>query len=135
MVRYICVDYWKLNAVTKVDEFLLLCIDDTLDLLAGLRYFITLDLASGYWQVRIEHDSREKTAFTTFSGLYEFMKVPFELVNTPATLQRLMEVVLSDLARDICLVYLDDILVMGKTLDEHNQNLEKMLDRICNSGL
>ena len=130
-----CVDYRKVNAAMKLDEFPLPRIDDTLDLLAGSRYFTTLDLASGYWQGPIDPASQEKTAFTTFSGLYEFTKMPFGLVNAPATFQRLMEVVLSDLARDVCLVYLDDILVMGKTFEEHTDHLKKVFERIHNAGL
>ena len=61
-------------------------------------------------------------------GAYEFRKMPFGLVNAPATFQRLMEVVLAGLARDVCLVYLDDVLVMGKTVEEHNENLVKVFD-------
>ena len=128
-VRF-CVDYRKLNGLTKLDEFPLPRIDDTLDLLSGARYFTTLDLASGYWQVAMEESSKEKTAFTTYSGLYQFKKMPFGLVNAPATFQRLMEVVLSGLARTVCLVYLDNILVIGKTLEEHNVNLGRVLERM-----
>ena len=130
-----CIDYRKVNAVTKLDEFPLPRIDDTLDLLTGVRFFTTLNLFSGYWQVELEPTAREKTAFTTFSGLYEFKKMPFGLVNAPATFQRLMEVVLADLAGDACLVYLDDILVVGNSWEQHDDNLKKVFTRIRQTGL
>ena len=106
-----------------------------LDLLAGTRYFTTLDLASGYWQVSMDKASQEKTAFTTHVGLYEFQKMPFGLANAPATFQRLMEVVLHGLAREVCFVYLDDIVVVGATWEEHLANLTRVLDRIRREGL
>ena len=107
---WFCIHYRKLNGITKLDEFPLLRIDDTLDLLSGAKYFTTLDLASGYWQVPMEPSSQEKTAFTTHCGLYEFKKMPVGLVNAPATFQRFMEAVFSGLARGVCHVYLDDVL-------------------------
>ena len=130
-----CVDYRKLNSMTKLDVFPLPRIDDTLDLLSQNKFFSTLDLASGYWQVKVEPKSREKTAFVTSSGLYEFVSMPFGLCNAPATFQRLMEVVMQGLARECCMVYLDDILVMGRTFEEHLENLQKVFSRLRKAKL
>ena len=129
-----CIDYRRLNAVTKLDVFPLPRIDDS-DLLSCSKYFSTLDLASGYWQVAMDDDSREKTAFVTHSGLYEFLVMPFGLCNAPATFQRLMEVVLDGLVRKKCLVYIDDILVVGETFEEHLENLCLVLARFRQAGL
>jgi hypothetical protein len=89
-----CVDYRKLNNVTKKDCFLLPRIDDTLDTLAGAKWFSTLDLKSGNWQVDVHPDDREKTAFLTGQGLWQFTVLPLGLCNAPATFERLMETVL-----------------------------------------
>ena len=86
-----CVDYRRLNAVTKSDVYPLPRVDDSLDKLANSTYFTTLDLAAGYWQVLVDPPSREKTAFVTHSGLFEFPVMPFGLKNAPTTFQRLME--------------------------------------------
>ena len=127
-----CVDYRRLNSVTKMDTFPLPRIDDSLDLLANTAFFTTLDLASGYWQVEMDSESRPKTAFCSHSGLYEFNVMPFGLCNAPATFQRLMEAVLVGLAS---IVYLDDILVMGRTFEEHLDNLTQVLSRLKQAGL
>ena len=130
-----CVDYHHLNAITKLNEFLLPQVDDSLDVLSGMKYFSTLDLATGYWQVGMSSDSKEKIAFITHEGLYEFSVMPFGLCNAPATFQRCMEVTLHSLARSKCVVYLNDILVMGKSFQEHLNNLKEVFGRLRAAGL
>ena len=94
----ICVDYHRLNAVTKIEVFLLSRIDDLLDMLLKSKFFTTLDLESDFWQVKMEPSSREKTAYVTHLGLYEFSVIGFGLVNAPLTFQQLMESVLVGLS-------------------------------------
>ena len=93
-----------------------------------MQLFSTLDLQSGYWQVPMEEAAKEKTAFSTGRGLWQFRVMPFGLCNAPATFERLMEQVLSGLPLDVALVYIDDILVPGKTFDDQLSNLRTVLD-------
>ena len=130
-----CVDYRQLNNVTKKDSYPLPRIDDTLDTLAESLWFSTLDLKSGYWQVGMEHGDREKTAFTIGTGLWQFTVMPFGLCNAPATFERLMEVVLKGLSWKTCLVYLDDIIVVGRSFQEHLKNLEEVFGRLRAANL
>ena len=130
-----CIDYRKVNKVTRKDSYPLPKVDDLLDSLAGAQWFSTLDLASGYWQVEVHPQHREKTAFTTGQGLYEFRVMPFGLCNAPSTFQRLMELVLAGLRWDICLAYLDDIVVFGCTFEEHLQRLRIVLSRLRDANL
>ena len=104
-------------------------IDDTLDALSGAQWFSTLDLASGYWQVEIDPADREKTAFGTSFGLHQFKVMPFGLCNAPSTFQRLMEITLAGLHWVSCLVYLDDIIIFGNSIQEHFQRLEEVLSQ------
>ncbi|GBN30424.1 Retrovirus-related Pol polyprotein from transposon 297 [Araneus ventricosus] len=120
---YFCVDYRKLNEITIKDSYPLPRIDDTLDALNGSQWFSTLDLKSGYWQVEIQPEDKEKTAFTTGQGLWQFKVRPFGLCNAPATFERLMETVLRGLTSEACLVYLDDIIIVGRTFQEHLNNI------------
>jgi hypothetical protein len=101
-----CVDYRQVNACTKKDAYPLPRIDDSLDSLASAKWFSTLDLASGYWQVEMDAESRPKTAIATNQGLFEYSVMPFGLCNAPATFQRLMELVLRGLQWEICLIYI-----------------------------
>ena len=91
------VDYRRVNAITKQDTYPLPRIDESLDALAGSRYFSTLDLVSGYWQVPMDKDAQERSAFITRTGLWKWKMLPFGLTSAPATFQRLMERVLQGL--------------------------------------
>ena len=129
-----CIDYRRLNEVTRKDAYPLPRVDDTLDTLVGSKWFSTLDLASGYWQVEVHPDDREKTAFCTPEGLFEFKMMPFGLCNAPATFQRLMDLVMSGLKWETCLVYIDNIVIPGKTFEDHLYNLTAVLSRSNSEG-
>ena len=130
-----CVDYRKVNTVTRKDAYPLPRVDDTLDTLAGSKWFSTLDLLSGYWQVEVRPEDREKTAFCTPDGLFEFNVMPFGLCNAPATFQRLMDTVLAGLQWTNCLVYLDNVIVLGRTFKEHLSNLKEVFDKFREARL
>ncbi len=97
----------------RKDAYPLPWIDDTLDALGGSKYFSTLDLYLGYWQVEMDQQDIDKMAFVTRQGLFRFTVMPFGLCNTPATFERLMELVLKDLNWKVSLIYLDNIIVYG----------------------
>ena len=131
-----CVDFRQLNAATVKDAHPLPRIDDLLDALHGAKWFSTLDLKSGYWQVPIAEQDKEKTAFRTSSGqLYEFNQVPFGLCNAPATFSRLMDRVLAGLHWETCLFYLDDIIVFSSTWEEHLARLREVFERLRHAKL
>lgn len=133
-VRF-CIDYRRLNAVTHKDSYPLPRIDDSLDALRGSKWFSTLDLQSGFWQVPMKNSDAEKTSFVTNVGLYQFKVMPFGLCNAPATFQRLMECVLSGLNFEICLLYIDDIIVFSETFDQHIDRLSTVLDKLQSANL
>ena len=131
-----CINFRKLNDVTTKDAHPLPRIDDTLEVLKGAKIFSTLDFKSGYWQVPIKEEHKNKTAFWTSSGqLYEFNRLPFGLCNAPATFSRLMDNVLSGLSWEICLYYLDDIIVFSKSWEEHLQRLRMVFLRLREANL
>lgn len=125
-----CIDYRKLNAATRRDAYPLPRIDDSLQALSGSQWFSTIDLLSGYWQVGIAEKDKEKTAFITQKGLFEFNVMPFGLCNAPATFQRLMDLTLAGMLWTECLVYLDDVIIFGRTFEEHLRNLGSVLERL-----
>ncbi|UYV77021.1 hypothetical protein LAZ67_14002906 [Cordylochernes scorpioides] len=130
-----CVDYRRLNKITKKDVYPLPRIDDALDSLASSSYFSTMDLRSGYWQIEVDEKDREKTAFITPDGLYEFQIMPFGLCNAPATFERMIDSVLGSLKWNMCLCYLDDIVVYAPTFEEHLRRLQLVLSCIQKAGL
>ena len=130
-----CIDYRRLNAITEKDAYPIPRINETLEQLAGCKWFSTLDLHSGYWQIEMDTKDKAKTAFATRNGLYQFNVMPFGLYNAPVTFERLMESVLAGLQWEICLIYLDDIIVYAKTFEEMNRNLSKVFDRLAAAGL
>ncbi len=95
----------------------------------------TIDLISGYWQVEVSPPDQEKTAFCTPEGHFEFKVMPFGLTNAPATFQRLMDTVLAGLQWSRCLVYLDNVIIVGRTFTDHLQNLQAVFDRLRKAGL
>lgn len=131
----ICIDYRKLNSVTKFNSYPLPNIEDNLSQFNGAKYFSTLDLLSGYHQVALEESSKEKTAFATEKGLYQYTVMPQGACGSPATFQNLMNVVLAGMPTRHALAYLDDILVVGRTFEEHLQHLEEVLKRLKQHNL
>ena len=103
--------------------------------MGGAKYFTALDLKSGYWQVALDEKSKEMTAFSTTRGHWEFNVMPFGLTNAPATFQLLMDFLLTGWHWSHCLVYLDDVIIFGKTFDEHQEHLRIVLNRLCAAGL
>lgn len=122
-----CVDYRALNKITIKNRYPLPGIDDLLDRLQGAKVFTSLDLAQGYHQIRITEEDAPKTAFRTPLGHFEYRVLPFGLTNAPATFQSVMNSILGHL-HDICLVYMDDILIFSRNEDEHITHVRKVLE-------
>ena len=130
-----CVDFRKLNSLTKKQIFPMPRIDDVLDSLGDSCYFTTLDLASGYWQIPMKPEDMEKTAFCTRQGNFEFRVMPMGLVNASFSFQKMMQLVLSGLQWQTCMVYLDDVIVYSKSFQKHIANLRSVFDRFRAEGL
>ena len=131
----LCVDCRKLNAITKKDSYPLPRVDTSLQSFYGSMWFSTLDLKSGYWQVEIDAEDKEKTAFTTGQGLWQFLVMLFRLSNAPATFERLMEQVLVGLPWTTCLIYLDDIIVHAQSFQDELDRLQEIFSRLRSANL
>ena len=130
-----CIDYRKLNDVTRKDSYPLPNIEECLDTLAGSTIFSTIDLQQGYHQIEMDPEDRRKTAFITRYGLFEYTRMPFGLCGAPGTFQRAMECVLKGLQWKMVLIYLDDVIVASRNLHEHIVHLEEVLQRFRESNL
>ena len=133
---HFCIDFRKLNSLTVKDSHLLPHICETLESLTGAAHYLTFDMNSGFWQVPMDGESKQYTAFTLGSmGLYECESMPFGLCNAPPTFQRLMQNCLGELNLTYCLKYLDDVIVFSEMPEEHLQRMRVVFDCLHEHGL
>ena len=131
-----CIDFRKLNSLTVKDSHPLPRICETLESLAGAAHFLTFDMNSGFWQVPMDEESKQYTAFTLGSmGLYECESMPFGLCNSPPTFQRLMQNCLGELNLTYCLIYLDDVIVFSDMPEEHLRRMHVVFDHLHKHSL
>ena len=133
---WFCIDFRRLNSQTKKDAYPLPRMQETMESMVGTRFFSTMDLKSGFWQVKIAKDSQQYTAFMVGSmGVYEFLRMPYGLCNASATFQRLMQNCLGELNLTYALIYLDDVIVFSWTEEEHLHHLRVVFARFLEHGL
>ena len=131
-----CIDFRRLNARTKKNAYPLPRMQETMESMVGARHFSCMDLKSGFWQVKMDEESRQYTAFTVGSmGVYEFLRMPYGLCNAPATFQHLMQNCLGELNLMYALIYLDDMIVYSKTEDEHLVHFRPVLEQFMENSL
>lgn len=131
----LCIDYRRLNDITIKDAYPMPRVDEFIDALEGAGYFTKLDAESGYHQIDMTPKDIEKTAFACREGLFEFTKMPFGLVNGPATFQRTMNNILKKFLFKFVVVYMDDILIYSKTREDHKRHVRLVLERLKEGGL
>ena len=131
-----CVDFRQLNSRTKKDAYPLPWMQETMESMVGAWFFSTMDLKSGFWQVKMAKDSQQYTAFRVGSmGVYEFLRMPYGLCNAPVTFQRLMQNCLGELNLTYALIYLDNVIVFSRTEEEHLHCLWVVFARFLEHGL
>ena len=130
-----CVDYRVLNSLTVKDAYPIPRVDECLDALSGSKWYSSMDLNSGFWQVGLREEDQEKTAFATSLGLFQFTVMPFGLANAPSTFERLVENIFSSLNWVELLLYMDDIISPCQSIEQGLQRLRRIFDRLRESNL
>ena len=126
----------RLSMIECQDSYLIPRGLETMESLVGARYFSTMDLKSGFWQVKMSEESHQYMAFTVGSmGVYEFFRVPYSLCNVPATFQHLIQNCLGELNLQFTLIYLDDVIIYFRTQEDHLTHLQAVLDHFAHHGL
>ncbi len=131
----LCIDYRGLNSITVKNTYYLPLMSSAFESLQGASFFTKLDLRNAYYLVRIREGDEWKTAFNTPRGLFEYLVMPFGLSNAPAVFQALVNDVLRDMVDQFIYVYLDDILIFSRSLQEHVQHIRVVLQRLLENGL
>ncbi|GFX32689.1 retrovirus-related Pol polyprotein from transposon 17.6 [Trichonephila clavipes] len=126
----LCIDYRKLNEITRKDSTPVPLIDFVIDNLTHAKFFSTLDLTNGYWHIKIHEKDAEKLAFTTNFGLYEWLRLPFGWKNSPAVFQRTIRQFLQKYQLTFALNYFDDIIIFSQSWEEHLTHLDTIF-QIC----
>ncbi|GET58613.1 retroviral-like aspartic protease 1 [Rhizophagus irregularis DAOM 181602=DAOM 197198] len=130
-----CIDFRKINQMTITDAYPLPRIDDLLEKFRVAKWFTTIDLASGYWQIEMKEEDKEKTAFICSQGLYEFNVMPFGLKNAPAIFQRTMNKIFKEYLDKFMNVYIDDIIIYSKDWNEHLQHIKIVLEELRKANM
>ena len=130
-----CIDYRKLNTATRKDHYPLPFIDQMLDRLAWHSHYCFLDGYSGYNQIAIALEKQEKTTFTGPYGTFAFRRMPFGLCNAPATFQRCMVSMFSNLVEEVMEIFMDDFSIYGSSFENCLENLETVLQRCQDKNL
>jgi len=130
----LCVNYKRINAVTTPQSFYMPHVEEVLESVGKARFISKMDLAKGYYQIRVREDDIGKTAFVCHRGRYEFTRMPFGVMNAPAIFQELMQDILRDDA-GYCTPYMDDIIVFSESWEQHTQHIRQVLEKLRTAGL
>jgi len=131
----LCVDYRKLNAITKKDRYPLPRIDETMKRLRNVKYFTVIDIQHAFNTIRMKDSAKNWTTFRTREGSYHYLVMPFGLCNGPSTYQRFINGIMMDILDDFVVVYIDDILIYSNTYEDHVKHVTEVLERLEKANL